>query len=224
MARTLQIQRNCPSCNQPRLFTKPGVSHLLHAILTLFLCGFWFPIWVLAGLVNAAQAYRCSQCGTAADAPARKLLAIAGGAMILCWAWGTYRVAAHMAGDRNGMSDGDSPKSSERASYSASPALDSLNESNAAYIAKQLEEARQSGEKKKAVLANKTLAWHQAMAATNSPFGLFRMGQRYAAGDGVEKDPTQARAYFRRALIAGSPDAQAELDKLSAPAAAPPQK
>jgi hypothetical protein len=63
MAKLLQIQSHCRYCNQPRLFQKPGTSHLLHAIVTLFLCGLWIPVWIIAVIMNGSKPYRCSQCG-----------------------------------------------------------------------------------------------------------------------------------------------------------------
>jgi hypothetical protein len=60
-----QTQHFCDTCQQPRLFTKPGVNHLVHALVTLFLLGFWLPIWLMAGIRNGSKPYRCTTCGQA---------------------------------------------------------------------------------------------------------------------------------------------------------------
>lgn len=51
----------CPHCGQERLFVRDGVNHLVHAIVTLLLCGLWLPIWFIASLSDAP--WRCSVCG-----------------------------------------------------------------------------------------------------------------------------------------------------------------
>ncbi len=34
-----------------------GVNHTIHAILTLFTCGFWAPVWILLILVTPKKTY-----------------------------------------------------------------------------------------------------------------------------------------------------------------------
>ena len=61
-----QIQHFCVNCNTQRLFTKPGVNHLLHGIASLVLINFWIPwflVWIAATIINWGRAYRCSACG-----------------------------------------------------------------------------------------------------------------------------------------------------------------
>ena len=60
----------------------------------------------------------------------------------------------------------------------------------------------------------KALASNQAAADKGDAYGLLRMGERYRDGDGVAKDLPQARKYLAKAVAAGSPSAQAALDKL----------
>lgn len=50
----------CPQCEGQVLGTRQGCNHLLHAIITLFLCGLWIPIWILAAI---PEPYRCQTCG-----------------------------------------------------------------------------------------------------------------------------------------------------------------
>ncbi len=64
-----------------------------------------------------------------------------------------------------------------------------------------------------AALARK-LEWDKDLAAKNDYYGLFRMGERYRDGEGVEKDFAKAREYFTKAIAAGSDSAKAALDKL----------
>jgi TPR repeat protein len=58
------------------------------------------------------------------------------------------------------------------------------------------------------------LEFNRAQAATNNPFGLLRMGERYLAGDGVGKDVETGKRFLRRASAAGSRDAQEILDRM----------
>ena len=41
---------------------REGPSHLVHAIVTLLLCGLWLPIWIIASLQY--YPWRCCTCGT----------------------------------------------------------------------------------------------------------------------------------------------------------------
>jgi len=66
MSSQLQIQRHCPICQAPRLFTKPGLNNLIHALVTIFTCGLWLFIWLIVALINSRAPYRCTNCGTPA--------------------------------------------------------------------------------------------------------------------------------------------------------------
>jgi hypothetical protein len=39
-------------------------NHVLHAILTLFFCGLWFPVWIISAMNTYVGPWVCSQCGT----------------------------------------------------------------------------------------------------------------------------------------------------------------
>ena len=56
-----QTQGFCLVCRQPRLFTRQGANNLVHAIVTLFLCGLWIPVWIIANC--RSRPFRCSICG-----------------------------------------------------------------------------------------------------------------------------------------------------------------
>ena len=55
---------------------------------------------------------------------------------------------------------------------------------------------------------------NQDLADKGDAYGLLRMGERYRDGDGVAKNLPKAREYFTKAVAAGSPSAQEELDSL----------
>jgi hypothetical protein len=71
----MHSQQFCAVCGETRLFVKPGTSHGVHLIISLFLCGLWIPVWFLDTLCHNLTRSRCSVCGarsgTAGKAPAR---------------------------------------------------------------------------------------------------------------------------------------------------------
>lgn len=70
-----QDQAYCHRCGTMRLHTRVtrDVPHILHLLLTIFLCGFWFPIWILDIITNSfeqsSEPYRCTNCGRAENEP-----------------------------------------------------------------------------------------------------------------------------------------------------------
>lgn len=68
---TQQSQCFCQACNRHTLHTRHTVetNHLAHAVITLFLCGCWFPIWLLIDVSHSSQnaqlPWRCNVCGQA---------------------------------------------------------------------------------------------------------------------------------------------------------------
>ncbi len=63
-------------------------------------------------------------------------------------------------------------------------------------------------------LAASALAENERLAAQGDAYGELRMGERYLAGDGVEKDIFKAREFLQRAADHGSRTAAAELNRL----------
>lgn len=61
----------CASCKRSVMAARPEVNHVLHLLLTLFLCGLWAPVWLIMALVGATQPWHCPLCGgpTTYDAP-----------------------------------------------------------------------------------------------------------------------------------------------------------
>ena len=85
----------------------------------------------------------------------------------------------------------------------------------AAARAAQSDAHRRAAQKKASELAAKSLFQNEALAAQNDVYGQLRMGERYAAGDGVEKNPAKARAYWQQAADQGSVTAKDELERFS---------
>ena len=70
MAHTEQTQLGCNRCGEPTLHTcviRP-MNHTPHLIVSLLLCGFWLPVWILLAMVHNPRSdpWRCSRCGQAA--------------------------------------------------------------------------------------------------------------------------------------------------------------
>jgi hypothetical protein len=64
-------QFHCSTCRRPTLHVRDEsqVNHVLHLLISIFLCGAWLPIWFLIALrhsFGAGEAWRCQNCGTAA--------------------------------------------------------------------------------------------------------------------------------------------------------------
>lgn len=53
----------CPQCRQMRLFEQEGINHILHLLITIFLCGLWIPVWILMAFSAENNPYRCTFCG-----------------------------------------------------------------------------------------------------------------------------------------------------------------
>lgn len=56
-----QTSKFCPVCQKRTLWARPGTNHILHLLLTIFLCGFWLPVWLLASI--RIGGWRCQTCG-----------------------------------------------------------------------------------------------------------------------------------------------------------------
>ena len=60
-----QKQAWCKLCKRHTLHFQEveKINHVLHALLCLFLCGLWWPIWLLLTLCRTRYPFRCSRCG-----------------------------------------------------------------------------------------------------------------------------------------------------------------
>jgi len=58
-----QTGRYCAHCQKNVMATGTTPNHVLHAILTLFMCGLWLPIWILVA-IGKIGGYRCTVCGS----------------------------------------------------------------------------------------------------------------------------------------------------------------
>ena len=74
--------------------------------------------------------------------------------------------------------------------------------------------ARDAAAEKKRKAGEAALKYHQDLAAKGDEYGLLRMGERYATGDGVPQDKAQAKALLTQAAAIGNKDAQAALSRL----------
>lgn len=59
---TQQTSILCQNCHQLRLHTRNVPNHLVHALVSLFLCGLWLPIWIIVAIVST-EPFRCNMCG-----------------------------------------------------------------------------------------------------------------------------------------------------------------
>jgi SLA1 homology domain 1, SHD1 len=64
-----QTSKFCPTCHKSTLWARPSTNHLLHLLVTLFLCGFWLPVWILASIKIGG--WRCQTCGYRGSAVSR---------------------------------------------------------------------------------------------------------------------------------------------------------
>ena len=66
---TVQVfeSKSCPKCKAITMHTgtKQEVNHVLHLIATLFLCGFWLPVWLFLAFATALEktVWQCQKCG-----------------------------------------------------------------------------------------------------------------------------------------------------------------
>jgi len=228
MARQLQEQIFCPTCNQQRLFCKDGTNHLVHAIVSLFLCGLWIPVWIIAAMLNSGKPYRCQQCGT----PTRtsnggaKVLGIVGGVVAFLLvgsllaaiiAQSVHKLesplpAAAPAGHINKAAE---PASSDAGQAAPSQAVQSAPTKVSAAIATAAAEI--AAEEKKAAADKATFKFHSDQAKVGNIGSMVRLGQLYLAGQGCQADTNEARIWFQRAADQGNAEAAQALKSLSPP-------
>lgn len=56
-----QTTQFCPVCHRQSLFARPSTNHIFHLLMTVFLCGWWLPIWGLSFFKFGG--WRCQSCG-----------------------------------------------------------------------------------------------------------------------------------------------------------------
>ncbi len=67
------MSQYCVVCKEQRLFTKPGITHTLHFVITFFTAGSWAIIWLLLTLDRSRKiGYRCTTCGALSKDPERE--------------------------------------------------------------------------------------------------------------------------------------------------------
>jgi len=62
-----QSNRRCGTCKAATLHGKPSTNHLVHALVSLFVCGLWIPVWIMAASTGD---WKCQTCGTTSDSNA----------------------------------------------------------------------------------------------------------------------------------------------------------
>lgn len=60
-----ETSRYCDYCRRYTLARKEGVNHVLHLLISLFLCGLWLPFWLLIAFCKQFEGYHCTRCGGA---------------------------------------------------------------------------------------------------------------------------------------------------------------
>ena len=55
----------CSYCKTRKRFRSEGVNHILHLLITLFLCGLWAPVWLAICMFDKGEAI-CTECGSVA--------------------------------------------------------------------------------------------------------------------------------------------------------------
>jgi hypothetical protein len=206
----IQTQHHCPTCNAPRLFTKDGTNHLVHALVTLFLCGMWIPIWVLATISNNLTPGRCAVCGSTPRGGGVGVVGVV--VAVIC----TVVIGIVVLGGGLGMflSSKSVPRNETTTDKNVSPeAILRTEEIRRAEV--QADAIKAASEKKKADMAAATLKFHQELADKGDPYGWLAMGKRYLAGDGVEKDEVEAVRLLKMASKGGQEEATQLLEKLT---------
>lgn len=52
----------CDDCRRSVLLRRETPNHLIHGLVTLFLCGLWAPVWIIVAM-NGNGPWRCTKCG-----------------------------------------------------------------------------------------------------------------------------------------------------------------
>jgi hypothetical protein len=62
-----RIMRHCPHCRANTYQHRKDVNHLLHALITLFGCGLWLPVWIC--LILTTDPWHCESCEDSRPTP-----------------------------------------------------------------------------------------------------------------------------------------------------------
>ncbi len=213
MAKRLQAQGLCPVCGESRLFEKEGVSHLAHGLVTLFLCGLWIPVWIIAAAINGSRPFRCTQCGSPmplAGQVRSGISAAVGLPGLLIILLGAFCLLSpglrRLSPPRIAAPKADQV---ELPSVAATPAPVSRPIPPPS-IPTHEEQAAARKEQQDAA----SLALHRTLAAEGDRFGLREMGRRYLEGKRVEKDLGKAMELLSQAAHGGDEDAKALLKEI----------
>ncbi len=56
-----QSHKYCRCCQRSQMHFRKGTNHILHLLLTVFMCGWWLPVWLL--LAVKVGGWQCETCG-----------------------------------------------------------------------------------------------------------------------------------------------------------------
>jgi nitrate reductase NapE component len=191
------------------------MNHVLHLLISVLLCGFWIPIWLLAMAANASEPYRCNQCGGKASGSGARALVAFAIVVLVVWIIAAKAFVGNMGSSKRTPGVTDDPAKIQ-APTSAEPLTVKPEKTEAEVLAEQVRAQRAAAEEKKKELAANALKYHQRLADKGDPYGEYQMGLRYMNGDEVEKDWFKAADYLGKAAVQGRTDAAAELNKLLA--------
>jgi hypothetical protein len=54
--------KHCKTCGGRRAAHRRPVNHVLHLLISVFLCGLWLPVWACLALFRWGG-WKCSSCG-----------------------------------------------------------------------------------------------------------------------------------------------------------------
>lgn len=57
----------CPECDRMVLATREDPNHVLHLLISVFLCGLWLPVWMLIAWNQSQYAFQCPRCGSVTE-------------------------------------------------------------------------------------------------------------------------------------------------------------
>lgn len=104
-----QTQKYCTKCQNQELHCRPGTNHILHLLITVLLCGFWIPIWILSSL--RIGGWRCQRCGTLPNQAAQSILALV--LVVFGGVFAYSKCSSYMGGDNDTKQANAPPPSSD---------------------------------------------------------------------------------------------------------------
>lgn len=225
------------------MFVKPGVNNLAHALITLFLCGLWIPVWIIITISNNGQPYRCTQCGStdrpvaSAGSNLKVLLIVAVVCCLVVFGAMVFFAVDSVLGPALERARKKAAATTSTPSTPAAPARRREPHTNPPAIrirestppVAPIEAAPVVEEKPAPVdappvavyvdrrkIANDAAAFkfHFAQAQSGNVGSMARLGHFYLTGTGCETNVAQGKLWLEKAADAGNDDAKEELSRL----------